>query len=41
VVDEQHSEALLVQDKGAALEQLDRDLKRIDTTRNVTLKRVP
>jgi uncharacterized lipoprotein NlpE involved in copper resistance len=39
--DEQHSEALLVQDKGAALEALDRDLKPIDTTRNVTLKRVP
>ena len=39
--DEQHSEALLVQDKGAALEQLDRDLKPIETTRNVTLKRVP
>lgn len=39
--DEQHSEALLVQEKGAALEQLDRDLKPIDTTMNVTLKRVP
>jgi copper homeostasis protein (lipoprotein) len=39
--DEQHSEALLVQDKGAALEQLDRDLKPIETTMNVTLKRVP
>jgi copper homeostasis protein (lipoprotein) len=39
--DEQHSEALLVQDKGAVLEALDRDLKPIDTTRNVTLKRVP
>ncbi len=39
--DEQHSEALLVQDKGAALVQLDRDLKEIDTTMNVTLKRVP
>jgi copper homeostasis protein (lipoprotein) len=38
--DEQHSEALLVQDKGAALEQLDRDLKPIETTANVTLKRV-
>ena len=38
---EQHSEALLVQDKGAALEQLDRDLKPIETTMNVTLKRVP
>jgi copper homeostasis protein (lipoprotein) len=39
--DEQHSEALLVQEKGAALKQLDRDLKPIDTTMNVTLKRVP
>ena len=39
--DEQHSEALLVQDKGAALDQLDRDLKPIETTRNMTLKRVP
>jgi uncharacterized lipoprotein NlpE involved in copper resistance len=39
--DEQHSEALLVQDKGAALEQLDRDLKPIETTMNVTLKRAP
>ena len=39
--DEQHSEALLVQDKGAALVQLDRDLEVIDTTMNVTLKRVP
>jgi copper homeostasis protein (lipoprotein) len=39
--DEQHSEALLVQDKGAALKELDRDLKPIDTTMNVTLKRVP
>ena len=38
---EQHSEALLVQDKGAALVQLDRDLKEIDTTMNVALKRVP
>jgi NlpE N-terminal domain len=39
--DEQHSEALLLQDKGAALEQLDRDLKPIETPMNVTLKRVP
>jgi uncharacterized lipoprotein NlpE involved in copper resistance len=39
--DEQHSEALLVQDKGAALQQLDRDLMPIETTMNVTLKRVP
>jgi copper homeostasis protein (lipoprotein) len=39
--DEQHSEALLVQDKGAALEELDRDMKPIETTMNVTLKRVP
>jgi len=39
--DEQHSEALLVQDKGASLEELDRDLKQIDMPMNVTLKRVP
>jgi copper homeostasis protein (lipoprotein) len=39
--DEQHSEALLVHDKGTALEQLDRDLKPIETTMNLTLKRVP
>jgi uncharacterized lipoprotein NlpE involved in copper resistance len=39
--DEQRAEALLVQDKGAALEQLDRDLKPIETTMKVTLKRVP
>jgi copper homeostasis protein (lipoprotein) len=39
--DEQRSEALLVQDKGAALEQMDRDLKPIETTMNMTLKRVP
>jgi copper homeostasis protein (lipoprotein) len=39
--DEQHSEALLVQDKGAALEQLDRDLKPIEVTMNMILKRVP
>jgi copper homeostasis protein (lipoprotein) len=39
--DEQHSEALLVQDNGAALMELDRDLKPIETKRNVTLKRVP
>jgi copper homeostasis protein (lipoprotein) len=39
--DEQHAESLLVQDKGAALVQLDRDLEVIDTTMNVTLKRVP
>jgi copper homeostasis protein (lipoprotein) len=39
--DEQHSEALLVQDKGVALEQLDRDLKPIETKMNVTLKRMP
>ncbi len=38
---EQRSEALLVQDKGAALVQLDKDMKPIDTTMNVTLKRVP
>lgn len=39
--DEQHSEALLVQDKGAELEQLDRDLKPIETTVSAMLKRVP
>ncbi len=39
--DEQHSEALLVQDKGASLEELDSDLKPIDMPMNVTLKRVP
>jgi len=38
--DQQHSEALLVQDKGAALVELDRDMKPIDTKMNVTLKRV-
>lgn len=38
---EQHSEALLVQDGGASLVQLDHDLKPIDTKMNVTLKRVP
>jgi copper homeostasis protein (lipoprotein) len=39
--DEKRSEALVVQDKGASLMQLDRDIKPIDTTMNVTLKRVP
>ena len=39
--DENHSEAFLVQDKGAALVQLDRDLKPVDTKMNTTLKRVP
>jgi len=39
--DEQHSEALLVQGKGAALMELDRDLKPIEPTMNATLKRVP
>ncbi|MGD0442697.1 MAG: copper resistance protein NlpE N-terminal domain-containing protein [Edaphobacter sp.] len=38
---EQGSEALLVQDGGASLVQLGRDLEPIDTTMNVTLKRVP
>jgi predicted secreted protein len=37
---EQHSEALLRQDNGNALVQLDRDLKPIDTSMKVTLKRV-
>jgi copper homeostasis protein (lipoprotein) len=39
--DEQHSEAFLVQEKGAALDQLDRDLRPMETTMNMTLKRVP
>ena len=38
---EQGSEALLVQDSGASLVQLGRDLEPVDTTMNVTLKRVP
>jgi len=38
--DAQHSDAWLVQDKGAALVELDRDMKPIDTKMNVTLKRV-
>jgi predicted secreted protein len=38
--DEQHAEALLVQDGGASLVQLGKDLEAIDTTMNVTLKRV-
>jgi copper homeostasis protein (lipoprotein) len=38
---QQHSEALLVQDNGATLTQLDKDLKPIDPTSNVSLKRVP
>jgi copper homeostasis protein (lipoprotein) len=37
---ENGSDALLVQDGGASLVQLDRALKAIDTTMNVTLKRV-
>jgi uncharacterized lipoprotein NlpE involved in copper resistance len=36
---EQQSEAFLVQDKGDALVQLDRDLKPTETKMNVTLKR--
>jgi len=39
--DEQHSQALLVQDNGATLTQLDKDMEPIDTTMNVSLKRVP
>jgi copper homeostasis protein (lipoprotein) len=39
--DSEHPDAFLVQEKGAALKELDRDLKPIDTTMNVTLKRVP
>ena len=38
--DEQHSESLLVQDQGNALVQLDRDLKTIDSTANLTLTKV-
>jgi copper homeostasis protein (lipoprotein) len=38
--DEQHSEALVVQDNGASLMQLDRDMKPIDTTMNLTLRKV-
>ncbi len=38
---EQGSEALLVKDGGTSLVQLGRDLEPIDTTMNVTLKRVP
>jgi hypothetical protein len=38
---EQGSEALLVQDNGASLVQLGRDLEPIDTTMNVALKRLP
>jgi copper homeostasis protein (lipoprotein) len=38
---EQHSEALLVQDNGVTLTQLDKDLKPIDTTMNLSLKRTP
>jgi len=39
--DEQNSDSLLVQDDGNALVQLDREQKRIDSTLNLTLKRVP
>jgi copper homeostasis protein (lipoprotein) len=39
--DAQHSEALLVQDNGATLTQLSKELEPIDTTINVSLKRVP
>jgi predicted secreted protein len=38
--DEQHSDSWLVQDKGNALLQLDRDQKPIDTKMNLTLRRV-
>ena len=37
----QSSDALLLQDNGNALVQLDRELKPIDTKMNLTLKRVP
>jgi copper homeostasis protein (lipoprotein) len=38
---EQRSESLLVQDNGTTLTQLDKDLKPIDTTLNISLKKVP
>jgi copper homeostasis protein (lipoprotein) len=38
---EAKSESLLLQDNGSSLVQLDRDQKPIDTTMNMTLKRVP
>ena len=38
---EQRSESLLVQDSGTTLTQLDKDLKPIDTTMNLSLKKVP
>ena len=38
--DEQHSDSWLVQDKGNALVQLDRDQKPIDTKMNLTLRRI-
>jgi uncharacterized lipoprotein NlpE involved in copper resistance len=38
--DEQHSDSWLVQEKGDALVQLDRDQKPIDTKVNLTLRRV-
>jgi copper homeostasis protein (lipoprotein) len=39
--DQQHSESLLVKDQGAALVQLDRDQKPIDSKMNLALRRVP
>ena len=39
--DEQHSESLLLQENGNALLQLDREQKPIDSTVNLTLKRMP
>jgi predicted secreted protein len=38
--EEEHSESLLLQDKGSALVQLGRDQKPIQTTMNLTLRRV-
>lgn len=38
--DQQHSESLLVKDGGSALVQLDREQKPIDSTMNLTLRRV-
>jgi uncharacterized lipoprotein NlpE involved in copper resistance len=39
--DAQHVDSFLVEEKGAALVQLDREQKPIDTTMNMTLRKVP
>ncbi len=39
--DERHSDSWLVRDQGAALVQLDREQKPIDSKMNLTLRRVP